>query len=86
MERATIEIYEQEAETYAARRPPKHRTRAAEFAEGVPPGRPVVDVGCGPGGYLPDLLAGGTPVVALDAAQAMLDLARATAPAARPSC
>ncbi len=82
MERATVEVYEHEAATYAARRPPKHRTRAAEFADGVPPGRPVVDVGCGPGGYLPDLLAGGTPVVALDAARAMLDLARTAAPAA----
>jgi len=82
VERATVDVYEHEAETYAARRPPKHRARAAEFADRVPPGRPVVDVGCGPGGYLPDLLARGAPVVALDAARAMLDLAGAVAPTA----
>ena len=84
MDRGTVDVYEQEAATYAALRPPKHRARAAGFAEGVPPGRIVIDVGCGPGGYLPDLLAGGAPVVALDAARAMLDLARAAAPAALP--
>jgi double-stranded uracil-DNA glycosylase len=82
VERATVDVYEQEAATYAARRPPKHRARAAAFVDGVPPGRPVIDVGCGPGGYLPDLLAGGAPVVALDAARAMLDLAHDAAPAA----
>lgn len=80
MERATVDVYEQEAATYAARRPPKHRARAARFAESVLPGRPVLDVGCGPGGYLPDLLSGGAPVVALDAARAMLDLAGVAAP------
>ena len=56
--------------------------RAARFAEGLRSDRPVLDVGCGPGGYLPDLLASGAPVVALDAARAMLDLAHDTAPMA----
>ena len=82
MERATVDVYEREAATYAARRPPKHRARAARFAEGLRSDRPVLDVGCGPGGYLPDLLASGAPVVALDAARAMLDLAHDTAPMA----
>jgi TDG/mug DNA glycosylase family protein len=82
MERETVNIYEREAETYAARRPPKHRAHAAAFAEAAPPGRPLLDVGCGPGGYLPDLLGAGQGVVALDAARAMLDLARTAAPAA----
>src|SRR5438309_696603 len=84
VDRATVDVYEEKAATYAARRPPKHRARAARFAEAVPPGRPVIDMGCGPGGYLPDLHARGAPVVALDAARAMLDLARAAAPAAMP--
>jgi TDG/mug DNA glycosylase family protein len=82
MERETVNIYERQADTYAALRPPKHRARAAAFAEAAPSGRPLLDVGCGPGGYLPDLLAAGRDAVALDAARAMLDLARASAPAA----
>jgi TDG/mug DNA glycosylase family protein len=82
MERDTVNIYEEHAATYAALRPPKHRTRAAEFAEAAPSGRPLLDVGCGPGGYLPDLLSAGHGVVALDAAHAMIELARAAAPAA----
>jgi TDG/mug DNA glycosylase family protein len=82
VDRATVDVYEHKAATYAARRPPKHRARAAAFAEAVPPGHPMIDMGCGPGGYLPDLLAAGAPVVALDAARAMLDLARVSAPAA----
>jgi len=84
VDRATVDVYEEKAATYAARRPPKHRARAARFAEAAPLGRPVIDMGCGPGGYLPDLHARGAPVVALDAARAMLDLARAAAPAAMP--
>ena len=82
MERDTVNIYEEQATTYAALRPPKHRARAAEFAEAAPSGRPLLDVGCGPGGYLPDLLSAALGVVALDAARAMIDLARAAAPAA----
>jgi TDG/mug DNA glycosylase family protein len=82
VERPTVDIYQREAATYASLRPPKHRGRAAAFADGLARDRPVLDVGCGPGGYLPDLLASGAPVVALDAARAMLDLARVAAPAA----
>jgi TDG/mug DNA glycosylase family protein len=82
MERDTVSIYEKEAATYAARRPPKHGARAVAFAQTALAGRPLLDVGCGPGGYLPDLLGPDRPVVALDAARAMLDLARAAAPSA----
>ena len=81
MERATIEVYERNAEAWAASRPPRHRTRAAALAAGALPGRPRLDAGCGPGGYLADL-AGDDPVVALDAAFAMVDLARISHPGA----
>jgi TDG/mug DNA glycosylase family protein len=77
VDRATVERYEVGADVYAASKPPRFLDRAAAFAGRCLPGRPVVDLGCGPGGYLPALPP---PVVALDAAMAMLRLARAEAP------
>src|SRR5438067_2521374 len=51
---------------------------AAAFAQRCASG-PRVDLGCGPGRFTADL---GRPVVAIDAARAMLDLARDAAPGA----
>ena len=48
--------------------------RARALAAAALPGRPVVDLGCGPGGYALDLAA--RAVVGIDAAGAMLALAR----------
>ena len=73
MDRATIDIYEQRAAEWEAKRPPSFGARARAFSQRCLPGLPRVDLGCGPGGYLPML---GSPVVGLDATAAMLRLAR----------
>jgi TDG/mug DNA glycosylase family protein len=66
---ATADIYERSAAEYAERRSAYHAERAQSFAEALPARAVRVDLGCGPGHYLPDL---GRPVVAADAAAAML--------------
>ncbi len=79
MERDTVEVYERAAAEWQARRPPRFRDAARAFARAVSTGRVRADVGCGPGSYALDL---GAPLVALDAARAMLELAREHAPRA----
>jgi TDG/mug DNA glycosylase family protein len=69
----TVDTYERDAAGYAARRRADDPERAAAFAARLAPGGVRVDLGCGPGHYLPDL---GQPVVALDAAVAMVAEAR----------
>src|SRR5947199_2363764 len=71
MERATVQIYEQHAADWRARRAPRFRDHAATFAARCPAGAVRLDVGSGPGSYLPDL---GRPAIALDAAFAMVAL------------
>lgn len=75
MDRATVDVYERRAREWATKRSSPYRERAARLAGRCLPGLPVADLGCGPGNYVPDL-AGAGPVVAIDAAAAMLDLAR----------
>lgn len=77
MDRATVAVYEREARTYAARRTAQSPERAQAFAAALPSGAIRVDLGCGPGLYLPHL---GRPVVAADAALAMLGLVRQVDP------
>ncbi len=84
MDRETIDVYEQQAAEWQDRRSPPNTDAARAFGHTVAtgpagPDRPVVDLGCGPGWFTRHL---GTPVVALDAARAMLDLVPAHAPAA----
>lgn len=79
MDRPTVDIYEARAGDWARRRPPVHNERAGALRRRALPGLPVADLGCGPGNYLDDL---GPFVVGLDAAAAMLALARARAPGA----
>lgn len=69
MHRATIEIYEREAGAYAARRGVQREDRVRAFAESIPVGALRLDLGCGPGHYLPLL---GNTAIAVDAAQAMV--------------
>ena len=69
-------IYEAEAARWLSRRPKVFVEQAAAFAARVEPGRLRADLGCGPGKYLPHL---GAPVLAFDAAMAMLRLAPADA-------
>ena len=74
MDRATVDVYEKRAEEWAGKRSAPHRERARRLAGRALPGLVVADLGCGPGHYLDDL---GPTVVAVDAAAAMLALARA---------
>ena len=72
----TVEIYERAATDWVERRDPDRRDDAAAFGDRVDPDRgPVVDLGTGPGWYLPVL---GPDAIGLDAAGAMLRLARTT--------
>ena len=77
MHRSTIEVYEREGEAYAIRRGVQRPERAEAFAAAVDalasidaaaaPGLRL-DLGCGPGHYLPLL---GRPAIAADAAHRM---------------
>jgi double-stranded uracil-DNA glycosylase len=71
MDHPTVSVYEARAAEWAARRSARFTDDAVGFAARVEPDTVRVDLGCGPGLYLPHL---GDPVVALDAAGAMLDL------------
>jgi TDG/mug DNA glycosylase family protein len=73
VERATVDVYEERAAEWTAGRSRAHVTDARRFASAVAPGAVRIDLGCGPGFHIPYL---GTPLVAIDAARAMLDLAR----------
>jgi TDG/mug DNA glycosylase family protein len=81
VERDTVRVYEARADEWRAARPPTHLDEAVALRTAAGAGAVVVDLGCGPGSYLPTL---GRPAVALDAADAMLHLAREAAPAAWP--
>jgi TDG/mug DNA glycosylase family protein len=81
MNRDTIAIYERVAADYDARRQARRRDDAVAFGRSVGAGRLRVDLGCGGGRYTGDL---GAPVVAVDAARAMLELAVERAPACLP--
>jgi TDG/mug DNA glycosylase family protein len=77
MDRATIATYEARSREWIAQRSPKQLPRARAFGRTLPRGSWRADLGCGPGWYAPAL---GTPVVALDASQAMLDVVPEYAP------
>jgi len=76
VDRDTVAIYERESAKYEAQRRPRFLPQAealgARRARGV-----AIDLGCGPGWYTAAL---GAPVVALDAARAMVRRAREVAP------
>lgn len=69
MHRPTIEVYEREAGSYAQRRGVQRVERVSAFADALPADGLRLDLGCGPGHYLPLL---GRPVVAADATGAMV--------------
>jgi double-stranded uracil-DNA glycosylase len=75
MDRATVDVYERRAREWASKRRSPYRERAARLAGRCLAGMAVADLGCGPGNYVPELSNGG-PVIAIDAARAMLELAR----------
>jgi len=89
-DRATIAVYERRADEWKAAREPSRLDQARQLARRVAAAArddpeaadlPVLDLGCGPGWYAPEL---GPAVVALDAARAMLDLVGHEAPSAWP--
>jgi TDG/mug DNA glycosylase family protein len=65
----TVEAYDRGARVYVENRRAYHPDRAEELAGLLPPGSLRLDLGSGPGHYLPHL---GRPVVAADAALAMV--------------
>lgn len=71
MHRPTVQVYEREGAGYAVRRGVQRPERARAFGAAVTGLR--LDLGCGPGQYLPLL---GSPAVAADAAHAMAAAAR----------
>jgi TDG/mug DNA glycosylase family protein len=73
---ATVATYERSAAAYAAARSAYRAVWAEAFAASLDPGARL-DLGCGPGLYLPHL---GRPVVAADAARAMVREARVRNP------
>ena len=77
MERKTVEVYEALATEWRDKRPAKFLDRAEALVAAVPAGGVRADLGCGAGLHLPVL---GLPAIALDAAYAMLPLARDVAP------
>jgi TDG/mug DNA glycosylase family protein len=79
MDELTVRIYEDGAAEWGARRADRPRVDASDFRSRVDVGAVRVDAGCGPGRSTAEL---GTPVLALDAAFAMVALARDAAPGA----
>lgn len=80
LDRETMELYEAGATRYVERRAPVLGARAAaQAARAVGDGTVRFDLGCGPGWYGPFL---GSPLVAVDAADAMLRLVPEHAPGA----
>jgi TDG/mug DNA glycosylase family protein len=79
MDKDTVAIYEARAAEWKARRPASRTERARAFAARVPVGAVRADLGSGHGNYTADL---GAPVVALDAARAMLEMVPDAAPGA----
>jgi double-stranded uracil-DNA glycosylase len=81
LERETVAVYEQRAEEWRDRRRPRFLDQVRSLGATVPAGGVTADLGCGAGLHLPHLPR---PAVALDAALAMVRLARDAAPDAWP--
>jgi TDG/mug DNA glycosylase family protein len=79
VERDTVERYEVAGQAWADARKPVRREAARAFGRSVRRGALRLDVGAGAGRYTADL---GAPVLALDAARAMLELLGPVAPTA----
>jgi TDG/mug DNA glycosylase family protein len=73
MHKATVSIYERGATAYAEKRRAYRPDRAERFAASLPEQGLRLDLGSGPGHYLPHL---GSPVIAADASHAMVAEAR----------
>jgi double-stranded uracil-DNA glycosylase len=76
VDRKTVGVYETRAPEWRDARPARFVERAEALAASATAGAVRIDLGCGAGKHVPHL---GRPVVALDAAFAMLGLAREAA-------
>jgi TDG/mug DNA glycosylase family protein len=79
MDRATVKVYDERAERWAAARRPVRTASARRLGRQVARGAMRVDLGAGAGRYTAAL---GLPVVALDASSTMLRMLRTAAPEA----
>ena len=79
MDRETVDVYETRAQDWLVHRRRPVPDSLAAFAKRVPAGTRRLDLGCGPGWHTAAL---GAPVVASDAARAMLELVGEHAPGA----
>jgi TDG/mug DNA glycosylase family protein len=77
VERDTVRVYQERASDWREQRPARFLDEVRSLAAAVVGDEPVVDLGCGAGLHLPYLPR---PAIALDAAEAMVRLARETAP------
>jgi TDG/mug DNA glycosylase family protein len=77
MDRKTVDVYEARAAEWRDKRPARFPELARALGAEVPDGVARLDVGCGAGLHLEHL---GRPVIALDAAYAMVSLSRDAAP------
>ena len=77
MDRDTVAVYEAWATEWRDAREARYLDRAVLLSDAVRSGGVVADLGCGAGLHLPYLPR---PAVALDAASAMVELAREAAP------
>ncbi len=73
IDRSTVDVYEVQSEAWTAQRSPRHLEAMAWLDDERIGNLPIVDLGCGPGWHLEPLQP---PAVGLDAAAAMLRLAR----------
>ncbi len=73
-----MEVYEERGGAWAAKRRPVRLDDAAAFAAAVPGVRARADLGCGTGRHIREI---GPGAIGLDAARAMLELCRDSAPA-----
>jgi len=72
----TLAVYQARADEYASCFTTEKPDRALlEFMAALPTGACVLDLGCGPGGAAVKLMAAGVEVEAMDATQAMVDIA-----------
>src|SRR4051794_30635746 len=77
MDRETVDVYERTAREWATRKSAGSLDPVRRFAAAVRPGGRRLDLACGPGWHTAAL---GAPVVATDAAVAMLELVPEHAP------
>jgi TDG/mug DNA glycosylase family protein len=78
----TVAVYEARSREWRARRPVRPDDAARALAARTGGTGPVLDAGCGYGAFAHALGSEGAPVIALDAARAMLDLVPDSAPGA----